>query len=445
MSLGSLLTAVVLVVCNGFFVAVEFAYTASRRPPLEERAAAGSRLARWALAAMSELPVTFAGAQLGVAAMSLGLGFIIEESLESSFHDVFETIGLPSGAVTTLSLVLSLLIVSFVHNVFGEMAPKNATIAAPERAALLLAAPFRAYVTVFRPAIVGLSWMAGGVLRLFGVKTRHSVETTHSAEDIASLVKTIGAGKVIDPSSSRLLTSALAFQSTIVSEVMVPRPDLVAMPVSETAAGVERTVVATGHSRIPVYGESLDDIRGFVHAKDLIAIEPEHLSQPIDTALVRPVPMVPETTPISPVMEMMRSEGVHMALAIDEHGGVAGLVTLEDIAEELVGDIRDEHDIREVMAIRPAGRDRYLVAGQTRVDRLGEVGVGVAEGEYETIGGYIMAELGRVPRRGDRVGGPRYDITVRRMDGRRVREVELTVTPSPTEDTPDNPQSYPTP
>jgi CBS domain containing-hemolysin-like protein len=138
--------------------------------------------------------------------------------------------------------------------------------------------------------------------------------------------------------------------------------------------------------------------------------------------------MVPESTPISPVMEMMRSEGVHLAIAIDEHGGVAGLVTLEDIAEELVGDIRDEHDIREVMEIRPAGRDRYLVAGQTRVDRLDEVGIEVAEGEYETVGGFIMAVLGKVPQRGDLVTGNGYVMTVRRMDGRRIREIELTVT-----------------
>lgn len=431
MSVGALVIAIVLVLLNGFFVAVEFAYTASRKPPLEERAAAGSRLARWALASMNELPITFAAAQLGVAAMSLGLGFVIEDSLESSFHDLFDSFGLPSGVVATLSLVIALLIVSFVHNVFGEMAPKNATIAAPEKAALLLAAPFRGYVTIFRPVIVALSWTAGGVLRVFGVKTRHTVETTHSAEDIASLVKTIGAGKVIDPSSSKLLTSALSFQSTIVSEVMVPRPDLVALPTSDTAARFEETIVATGHSRIPVFGDDLDDIKGFVHAKDLIAVDADRLDAPIEIDLMRSVPMVPETTPISPVMEMMRSSGVHMAVAIDEHGSVAGLVTLEDIAEELVGDIRDEHDIREVMEIRPAGRDRFLVAGQTRIDRLDEVGAAVVEGEYETVGGYLMADLGRVPQRGDVVSGKGYEMIVRRMDGRRVREVELRVNPEP--------------
>lgn len=428
MSLGALLIAAGLIAANGFFVAVEFAYTASRRPVLEDRAAAGNRFARWALASMNELPVTFAGAQLGVAAMSLGLGFVTEDALEGAFHGVFERLGLPTGVITALSLTVALLIVSFFHNVMGEMAPKNATIAAPERTALLVSAPFRAYVTVFRPVIVALSWLAGGVLRMVGVRTRHSIESTHSAEDIASLVKMIGAGEVIDPSSSRLLTAALGFQNTIVAEVMVPRPDLVALPATEATERFERTMVATGHSRVPVYGEGLDDILGFVHAKDLFAVDPAVLHRPIDPALIRRVPVVPETALISPVMEMMRSEGVHMAVAIDEHGSVAGLVTLEDIAEEIVGEIRDEHDIREVMEIRPAGRDRFLVAGQTRIERLAEVGAIVEDGEYETVGGYLMAALGRIPKRGDTVIRPVYGMTVRRMDGRRVREVELTVT-----------------
>lgn len=430
MSLGSLLVAIVLVLANGFFVAVEFAFTASRRSPLEDRAGQGNRPAKWALASMDELPITFAGAQLGVAAMSLGLGFVIEDSLEGAFHDIFDRIGLPSGAVASVSLATALLIVSFVHNVFGEMAPKNATIAAPERAALLLAAPFRVYVTVFRPLIVSLSWLAGGVLRIFGVKTRKSIETMHSAEDIATLVKTIGAGQVIDPNSSRLLTSALGFQDTVVSEVMVPRPDLVSLPVTATARAFEETVVATGHSRIPVFDSTVDDIVGFVHAKDLIGVPADEIDGPIDRALLRNLPVVPETTPISPVMEMMRSQAVHMAIAIDEHGSVAGLVTLEDIAEEIVGEIRDEHDIREVMEIRPAGRNRFLVAGQTRVDRLSEIGVHLDEGEYETVGGYLMTTMGHVPRRGDTLTTDRYDMTVRRMDGRRVREIELRVTPT---------------
>ena len=432
MSLLALLVGISLVIANGFFVAVEFAYTASRRQLLEEMANSGNRFAGWALASMNELPVTFAGAQLGVAAASLGLGFVIENSLEIAFEGFYDSLGLPSGSVTTLSIVTALLIVSFVHNVFGEMAPKNATIAAPERVALLVAAPFRAYVTFFRPIIFILSWIASGVLRLFGVTPRRNVEVTHSAEDIASLVKTIGAGGVIDSSSSSLLTSALRFQDTSVSEVMVPRPDLIAMSVTATASEFEEIVVATGHTRIPVFERELDDIKGFVHAKDLLFVDPEHRDDPIARTLVRTVPMVPETTLISPVMEMMRSEGVHLAVAIDEHGSVAGLVTLEDIAEELVGDIRDEHDIREVREIRPAGRNRFLIAGQTRADRLIDLGANIPEGEYETVGGFVMDRLGRVPRYGDTVSGDTFELSVRRMDRRRVREVELKVTPTTT-------------
>jgi len=430
-SISALIVAVFLIFINGFFVAVEFAFTASRRPVLEEREASGSRLAQWALASMNELPVTFAGAQLGIVGTSLVLGFVIENSFEVAFHGMYQALGLPSGAVTTLSLITALLIVTFVHNVLGEMAPKNATIAAPERVALIVSAPFRGYVTILRPIIFTLSSTASGVLRLFGVQTRHAVEIAQSAEDIATLVKTIGAGGVIDPGSSRLLTSALKFQETVVSEVMVPRPDLIAVSTKESAAAVEHTVVETGHSRIPVYGDDLDDIRGFVHAKDLLTVGADRHHQPIEDHLIRSVPVVPETMPVSPLLEMMRSEGVHIAVAIDEHGSVAGLVTLEDIAEELVGDIRDEHDIREVMEIRAAGRDRFLVAGQTRLDRLADVGAVLEDGDYETVGGYLMAKLGRVPHHGDSVTTETFEIRVRRMDGRRVREVELTVKSPP--------------
>lgn len=430
MSVGAVSVSLILILLNGFFVAVEFAFTASRRGQLEERASSGSRLARWALASMNEIPITFAGAQLGVAGASLGLGFVIESSLETAFEDFFDGLGMPSGAVAGLSLITALLIVSFLHNVFGEMAPKNATIAAPERAALVVAAPFRAYVTLLRPIIVILSWTAGAILRVFGVSPRSSVEAEHSAADIATLVKTIGAGGVIDPRSSSLLTAALRFQSTVVSEVMVPRPDLVAMSDTQPAADLESMMVATGHSRIPVFGSGIDDIRGFVHAKDLIAIDEFELGKPVDPSLIRHLPTVPETTPVSPVLEMMRSEGVHMAVAIDEHGDVAGLVTLEDIAEELVGDIRDEHDVRGIREIRPAGRDRYLIAGQARLTRLEELGLRLPDGDYDTVGGHLMTVLGRIPQVGDTVASEDYTMRVRRMEGRRVREIELTVTRS---------------
>ena len=428
MSLGALLVAITLVVVNGFFVAVEFAFTASRRPTMEEMAAAGNRFARWAVASMNELPVTFAGAQLGIAGASLGLGFVIENSLEVAFHGFYDFFGLPSGAVTTLSLLTALVIVSFVHNVFGEMAPKNATIAAPERAALIVAAPFRAYVTVFRPIIFTLSSTAAGVLRLFGVRTRNAVEVAHSADDIATLVKTIGAGGVIDPSSSRLLTSALKFQDTVVSEVMVPRPDLVAMPASATAAEFEEMMVNTGHSRIPVHTGDLDDIIGFVHVKDLMGVRDEVRDRPISPDLIRETLYVPESAHIRSVLDEMRESRIHFAIVIDEHGSTAGIITMEDIAEELVGEIRDEHDPRERRLARTYD-GRIVASGLLRPDQLAQYGVDLPEGDYETIGGLIMDRLGRLPSVGDVIEEGEWRLRVTRTDGRRVSAVELNPLP----------------
>jgi CBS domain containing-hemolysin-like protein len=434
LSLWAILVAGFLVIINGFFVAVEFAFTASRKQALEEQADGGSRLARMALASMNELPVTFAGAQLGVAGASLVLGFVMEPAIGGLFEDLLHGLRLPSGAVVGVGVFLSLLVTAFIHNVFGEMAPKNATITAPEKAAIILAGPFRVYVTVLRPIIASLTWVAVGIIRLFGVTPRQSVESTHSAADLASLVKTTRASGVIGDSPSRLLAAAISFRDASVAEVMAPRPDLVALPRTATPSDFERLVVETGHSRIPVFGENLDDVRGFVHAKDLLTIPESEQNKPIGPEYLRRAPLIPETTSISPVMEMMRESRTHIAIAVDEHGSTAGLVTLEDIAEELVGEIRDEHDIREVMEIRPAGRNRYLVSGQTRIERLETVGVRIPDGQYETVGGYVMDRLGRIPKRGDQIEATDFRLTVRRMDRRRVREVELTAGTPPSPD-----------
>lgn len=425
------LVAVGLIVVNGFFVAVEFAYTASRRHILEEKAEAGSRFARYALSSMDELPLTFAGAQLGVAAASLALGSVLEPSIGHLLENLFDRTGLPSGVSAAIAVTLGLIIAAFFHNVFGEMAPKNATITAPERVAMIVSGPFKIFITVLRPIVATLTWVALSLLRLFGVTSAQSVEVSHSAEDIANLVKAVGATGVIDASSSQLLSAAASFSETSVAEVMAPRPDLVALPTNANISEFEHTMMATGHSRIPVFGDDLDDVKGFVHIKDLLSVNESGLSRPIDQQLIRDVPVIPETMSIAPVMELMRNNRTHIAIAIDEHGSTAGLITLEDIAEELVGEIRDEHDARQVREIRTAGRNRYLVAGSCRPDRLEFAGIRLEEGPYETVGGYIMSEMGRIPNHGDVVTGENFKMTVRRMDGRRVREVQLEVTPQP--------------
>ncbi|MGQ0849949.1 MAG: hemolysin family protein, partial [Actinomycetota bacterium] len=208
--------------------------------------------------------------------------------------------------------------------------------------------------------------------------------------------------------------------------VMVPRPDIFALPAIASAAQLERLVTDEGFSRIPVYGDDLDDLIGFIHAKDLLGVPDDLYDQPLDASLIRPLLVAPESAPVRPLLAEMQRSGRHLALIVDEHGGTAGLLTLEDIAEELVGEIRDEYDHGE-QSIRQIGQsDWFYVPGSVRPDQLRTaVGIDLPDGEYETLGGYVMNRLGRIPHRGDRVEQQDWVLRVRRMDGRRVAEVEI--------------------
>jgi CBS domain containing-hemolysin-like protein len=207
---------------------------------------------------------------------------------------------------------------------------------------------------------------------------------------------------------------------------MVPRPDIVALPISATPADLERVVTDEGFSRIPIFQQDIDDIVGFVHAKDLLSVPDEKYQEPIDPTLIRPLMVAPESAPVRPLLAEMQQTGRHLALIIDEHGGAAGLLSLEDIVEELVGEIRDEYDEGEATIRQIGEADWFYVPGSARPDQLrSQVGIRLPEGEYETVGGFVMDRLGRIPRRGDRLEFEGWVLRVRRMEGRRVAEVEL--------------------
>jgi CBS domain containing-hemolysin-like protein len=417
--------ALALVVLNGFFVAVEFAFTAARRGKIEELAVSGQRRARAALAAMNELPLTFAAAQLGIAAASLALGYVAEPAVATGLERALRLTPIPSGLAHSIALAVGLLIIVLLHNIFGEMTPKNAAIADPERTALWLAIPFRAYVGLFRPIISVITGVANQLLRILRVQPVQRLEAGRSAEDIAAMVRAVGKEGLVSGLPHRLLTGAISFSDRSVSEVMVPRPDVVAIPIDITPAEAETKVLEEGFSRLAVYRKDLDDVVGFIHAKDLLSVRPTDRHRPLAAELVRPLLSVPESARVGPLLTEMRRARNHMALVVDEHGGTAGLVTLEDLAEELVGDIRDEHEEGE-FDVRTIGENWYLVSGSVRPDQLAEsLGLGLPEGEYETLGGFVMDSLGRIPHQGDRVEHEGWTMRVRRMEGRRVDEVEL--------------------
>lgn len=422
MSVWALLSLVLLLILNGFFVAAEFAFTAASRHQLEARP---GRAARAAVASIDELSFTLAGAQLGITIASLLLGAVAEPAVASLIEaGVGSFIEIPESVLHPVAFAVSLLIVVFLHMVIGEMAPKNIAIADPERSSIIMAIPFRAYSTVFRPVIWVLNGLANLGLRSFGIDP-DDVGEAHTADDLASMITAGRREGVVEEFAHRLLTGAIDLGDLEATDVMVPRPDVVAVSAGASATDLEETFTTHGYSRVPLYGEDLDDLLGFAHMKDLLALSPEQMQQSLPERLVRPLLFVPESVRIDRLLEEMRRERNHLAAVIDEHGGTAGIVTMEDIVEEVVGEIRDEHDT-EAEGIRRISPTRWLVDASLRP---GEVrrhcDVELPDGEYDTLSGLVMEKVGRIPAVGDRVDGKDWTLRVRTMQGRRVGKVDL--------------------
>ncbi|CAN5698470.1 hemolysin family protein [soil metagenome] len=341
----SLLVAVALLVANAFFVAAEFALITARRTKIEPLADAGNRRARVAMRQVKELSLQLAGAQLGITMASLGLGFVAEPAVADVLERAVETfVTLPTGLLHTLSFVVALSIVVFLHMVLGEMVPKNIAIAGPERTLLWLAVPNQAYMTVFRPVIRALNAIANGGVRLLRVEPRDELATVHTAQELSAMVAMARHEGLIEEFEHKLLTGALDFGDRDVASVMIPRDEVVAVRRTCTVAEAERVVVQRGHSRLPVLGEGLDDVRGFLHAKDLLSLPPEAQDRPIPVDRLRPMLIVSQQRSLEELLLTMQRAHLHFALVTDGQGHTTGIVTLEDILEELVGEIRDESD-----------------------------------------------------------------------------------------------------
>ncbi len=413
---------VLLLVANGVFVAAEFAYITARRNVLEQTPKPSARIA---VGLNRNLSLSLTGAQLGITMASLGLGAVAEPAVAHLLERGFGFLPLPEQVVHVIALVIALLIVVFLHMVVGEMAPKNIAISNPERSAMALAHLFRGYIILFRPLIAALNAIANAVLRMFGVKPAASLDVGHSADDLAVIIATGQEEGVIEDFTHRLLTGAIMFGDLDAGEVMIPRPDVIAAEQGISVGQIEEMMRRTGHSRIPIYRDDLDDVLGFVHVKDLMGRDDADQDARVDAELIRNVLFVPESAHIRSVLDEMRKTRIHFAIVVDEHGSTTGIITMEDIAEELVGEIRDEHDRRERRPTKTAD-GRILTPALVRPDQLVEFGVDLPEGEYETLGGLIMDRLGRLPATGDVVEEGGWRLKVTRTDGRRVREVELT-------------------
>lgn len=421
MNWAPLFWMVLLLLANGFFVAAEFAYITARRNVLERTS---GRPAKTAVLLNRDLSLSLAGSQLGITMASLGLGAVAEPAVAAILERALGVLSLPEGVTHGIALVVALLIVVFLHMVIGEMAPKNIAIASPERLARALALPFRAFIIVFRPLIAMLNGLANGVLRLLRVEPVDRLEVGHSAEDLAVIIASGRQEGVIEDFTHRLLAGAIIFGDRDASEVMIPRPDVVSVSFDTAIAEVEEVMRSTGHSRLPIHDGDLDNVVGFVHVKDLMGLEGDARDRPLASDLIRAPLFVPESAHIKAVLDEMRRSRSHIAIVVDEHGSTAGIITMEDIAEELVGEIRDEHDRRQRRLI-VTSRGTLFVDGSVRLDQLTQHGLRLPEGDYETIGGLIMDRLGRLPAREDAVEEDGWRLRVLSTDGRRVRNVEV--------------------
>ncbi|MEX2486280.1 MAG: hemolysin family protein [Nitriliruptoraceae bacterium] len=422
-SFTAVFIGIALLFANGAFVAAEIALLAARRSKVEILAAEGDPRAVIALRALRELPITFTGAQLGITMCSLGLGAVAEPAVAALFADWLGLTPLPAGAVPIVAFVFAIGLVVFLHMVVGEMAPKNLALVKAEIVALRLARAFGLFITTFRPLILLLNGTSSALLRLCRVEQVDERNLVHTPDELAlALAESRQLGK-ISPYDARVMDAALRLASMNAAAAMTPRVDLAAVPADATLAEIRALAAETGHTRFPVYEETIDHVVGLVNVKDALIKEPDPNADTV-AGILRPIFAVPEARDLEHLLSDLIDERHHAAIVIDEHGGTAGMVTLEDIFEELVGDIDDEFDTEQ--HARRTGEDAWVVPGTMRRDELERVtGFDFGEGDFDTISGAIVEHLGRLVRVGDEVAIGDWRLRVRSLAGRRADEVEV--------------------
>ncbi|NUO62952.1 MAG: HlyC/CorC family transporter [Gemmatimonadaceae bacterium] len=422
-----LLIVLVLVLLNGFFVGAEFALVRSRRTRLEAMTRSGDTKARLALRALNNLPRLLSATQVGVTLASLGLGWVAE----SAFGELFEhfiaylPIAVEVSLRVTIGATIALIVVTYFHVVFGELTPKAAALNHPESLARWLAPPLIGFAWLMSPFTWVLSRSATLVLRGLGQRPIDAEEQVHSAEELRLLVEQSQEGGVLEQRDAALIEGVFEFSEKNAREVMTPRTDMVALDIESTLDEAVEIAEESGFSRFPVYEETIDHVVGLVLAKDLFRVlvhRPEQFSL---GDIMRPVHVVPGTREVEEVLSDFKRLKEHMAVVLDEYGGTAGLVTMEDLLEEIVGEILDEYDEAVEPFARPSAGE-VLVPGSTNIDELNErYALDVASEDYTTIGGWVFGVLGRLPVVGDRVTGGGAVFTVREMDGRRIETLAV--------------------
>jgi CBS domain containing-hemolysin-like protein len=421
--------ALLLVFANAFFVAAEFALVGARRTRIESLAEEGNTRARFARIAIRNLDHYISGTQLGITLASLGLGWVGESTLAAIIIQAFDGLPAPWNMIATHTVagVIAFALITFLHIVLGELAPKSLALLFPEATSLWTAGPLIGFSKIFSPFIAVLNGTANLLLRMLGLRPPTEVERVHRPEEIEMLVTQMYEQGALAEEPVEMIRGVFDLSETTAGEVMTPRTEIVAVPVDASVDRTAEIILDAGHSRIPVYEGSLDRIVGVVLARDVWRAQRD--GQQSIAGLIRPLPYVPDSKDIEGLLREMQEQRVHMAVVVDEFGGTAGIVTLEDLVEEIVGEIRDEYEV-EPPAIEEVETGEIFVNGSVSIFDLNErYDLALPEDEYTTVAGYVMARLGHIPVVGEEVQFAGGRLRVVSMDGRRVDRLALELEP----------------
>jgi CBS domain containing-hemolysin-like protein len=442
---GLFLTAVLplaafalLTVGNAFFVAAEFGLVTVDRAEIDKRADAGDKRARTVRHALHELSFQLSGTQLGITLTALLTGYLAEPALSRLIDPLIDPVA--GDATDTVTHILALVVATLVSMLFGELVPKNAALARPMRVALATAAPLRTFSKLFKWLISVLNGSANWLVRRIGVEPQEELASARSPEELGLLAAISARAGALPAETATLMRRTIRFGEKRAAKAMTPRVDVVGLKTNASVADLIAVARETGHTRFPVYENTLDLVMGVVGVPDALGVQPERRASTPVSAVSREPVYVPESLNLDKVLAALRAADADLAIVVDEYGGTDGVVTVEDLIEELVGEIADEYDmdvedIGSSELTAPGGGKTFLVDGLLREDELVEqTGFELPEGPYETLAGFLLARLGHIPVVGESLEEDGWEFTVMEVDRHRVEQVRVVAPPEPADD-----------
>jgi CBS domain containing-hemolysin-like protein len=424
-TLVNILLVIILVFANGFFVAAEFAFVAVRKSRIENLANDGKPSAKRLLEILGNMSAYLSAAQLGVTLASLGLGWVGEPAIASVLESPLSL--LPEAARHTVAFLIAFSLISSLHIVLGEQAPKLVGLAIAERVAMATALPMKIFYTTFKLPIHALDWASAKIVTLFGIEASSEHASIYTEDEIRQIITISEESGHLNKEERKLINRVFEFSETTVREAMIPRTEIVAIPATSSLEEIAKFFREHGYSRLPVYGDSLDDMRGVLHGKDImqyLLVKPRMFK--LDRVLKKPYYVV-DTARLEDVLRQMQREKFHFGFVVDEHGGVEGIITLEDLLEEIVGDISDEHDEEVNEQINPQPDGSFILDGGVAVRDLNKrCGLNLPVSDaYTTIAGFLMAEAGQILTEGEAVPFNGHIFKIERVEKRRILQVRM--------------------